>query len=338
MTTNEFRNMTPADAQKACDAMNSTELLGLFNAMVDETEKGIGKVKKFSDRPTAVKRVMRLRKELGSVVADTVSNDLNEAELTEAGYDTLPGAAEDKRTSLASFKAEPTEEESDAEDAGAVAAGAVDETMEAAKDDAVMMASEENGDAPIKPVAEALLRTVAEYGISLGGQPGTRSDTMAKVMFVVNAVNAEPLKLTFYFPNHPNAVKFEQFAKQTDGVSGVVLEFTREPLRTPAAESPNPVVKTLAEVREETTPGNVAQTTEAKAAITRPRLGGKTIKVTDPDAAPPLWKGKRFQAFDLIQDGMTVAAWLEAVKAANLDKVGVDFLRFYEKEGLISLV
>ncbi len=71
------------------------------------------------------------------------------------------------------------------------------------------------------------------------------------------------------------------------------------------------------------------------------------IRLVNPDAASPVWKGKRGEAFGVIETfygdktsaELTVGKWLEIVAATpSLTKVGFEFLRFYEAQGLITLV
>jgi hypothetical protein len=71
--------------------------------------------------------------------------------------------------------------------------------------------------------------------------------------------------------------------------------------------------------------------------VKRCRFPNAIITFKDPNARPPLWRGKRAAAYDLILGGETVAEWLAAVAAANLDNVGFDFLRFYARNGFITV-
>ena len=66
----------------------------------------------------------------------------------------------------------------------------------------------------------------------------------------------------------------------------------------------------------------------------------------NPDAASPAWKGKRGEAFGVIETfyvnspkgTLTVGDWLATVAATpSLTKVGFEFLRFYEQQALITL-
>jgi hypothetical protein len=68
------------------------------------------------------------------------------------------------------------------------------------------------------------------------------------------------------------------------------------------------------------------------------RFADYVISLVKPDAASPTWRGKRGEAFRLIEDHyhrepatpLTVAMWLDLVAATGLTNVGFDFVRFYQ--------
>ena len=151
--------------------------------------------------------------------------------------------------------------------------------------------------APIKPVADALLKIVAEKGIALGGQPGKQTGTVAQVVFVIASANAEPMRLTFYFPSLTNAELFEQFAKSADGVSAVELTALGEAKATTApkaAGKPAPAPKAPA----------------APKALAKPtrKEGDDSTVITLTSVLNPKKAGTAaFDRFELYVDGQTMA-------------------------------
>ena len=77
-------------------------------------------------------------------------------------------------------------------------------------------------------------------------------------------------------------------------------------------------------------------------AFKKSRFDAFIIGVVNPHAEPPVWRGKRGEAFGIIRRStreLTVGEWLSMVAGTpSLTKVDFSFLRFYEKAGLIKLV
>lgn len=127
------------------------------------------------------------------------------------------------------------------------------------------------------------------------------------------------------------------------------MEAEKEAKLNPPAATDKPVVVTVEKPAATAKPAAPAKNKSSRFATT-------AITLVNPEAASPAWKGKRGEAFGVIEtyyteldeavnagerkadDLLTVGKWLEIVVATpSLSKVGFEFLRFYEAEGLIKL-
>lgn len=135
---------------------------------------------------------------------------------------------------------------------------------------------------------------------------------------------------TLYFDEDEQAIDFEDYVKLIDGVFDVVL--TKRPLivRNTTLNTQLGANALSKPVATRSLSGNAA----------RPPAGSSDKRIIKRTAAADTvtYKGKRGAALAACVDGISVSDWLATVQAnPETDKVGKDFLKFYESQGLIQI-
>lgn len=175
------------------------------------------------------------------------------------------------------------------------------------------------------PSVIATLAMVLKDSASFSAWPRDSKTRSAQVSFKIG-LSATPL----YFDEDEDAVSFDDYVRLIDGVSDVVLAKRPPVIRNSSLNTLVGANALSKPVATRSLSGNAA----------RPPSGSsdKRIIKRTPAADAVQYKGKRGAALAACVDGISVVDWLAAVHAnPDLEKVGKDFLKFYESQGLIQI-